>query len=143
MGDYVQPYGAIRNQSAIVLSPEAQSLDIRPYWFTFIATNQFSRKSHEDSHSFLETYYQHIRTMGLGEDQLENAAMKLFHLVLIGDAKEWLMAIPPQSFNTWTEVERAFLTRFFPPSKLINAKSKISAFKQGSDEEFHEAWERF
>ena len=44
VGDYVQPYGAIRNQSAIVLSPEAQSLDIRPYWFTFIATNQFAEK---------------------------------------------------------------------------------------------------
>jgi hypothetical protein len=34
LGDYVQPQGP-RNPGAIVLSPEAQALDIKPYWFTF------------------------------------------------------------------------------------------------------------
>ena len=35
LGDYVQPQGP-RNPGPIVLSPEAQALDIKPYWFTFV-----------------------------------------------------------------------------------------------------------
>jgi len=132
-----------RNRSAIVLSPTAQQMEIKPYWYNLILTNQFTGKDHEDPHNFLETFYDLVATMGLDEASAEDAYMKLFHLALIGDAKEWFKTLPSQSLNTWSEVEEAFLTRFFPPSKMIQVQSEISAFKQGQDEAFHEAWERY
>ena len=143
VGDYVQPQGASRNQSAIVLSPEALRLNIQPQWLTFITGTQFTGKSHEDPHTFIEAFYDNIRFIGITEEQFDNACMRIFPLVLIGEAKDWLKSVPPRSFTTWTQVENAFLTRFFPPTQIITAKAKISAFKQGDDEEFHEAWARF
>jgi hypothetical protein len=63
------------------------------------------------------------------EASIEDGYMKLFHLALIGDAKEWFKTLPSQSLNTWSEVEETFLTRFFPPSKMIQVQSEISALK--------------
>ena len=64
LGDYVLPQGP-RNPGPIVLSPEAQALDIKSYWFTFVQSNQFSGKSHEDVHKFLDTFYGLVRTIPL------------------------------------------------------------------------------
>lgn len=142
LGDYIQVRGP-HNQAAIVLSPEAQALEIKPYWFTFVQTNQFSGKSHEDAHSFVESFYKMVRTIPLDQTQLENAYMKLFDLVLIGEAKEWLDLLPAGSLTTWEQVEQAFLTRFYPFSRIINTKVEISAFKQKDDEQFFKTWDRF
>jgi hypothetical protein len=45
LGDYVIPQGS-RNRSAIVLSPIAQQMEIKPYWYNLILTNQFTGKDH-------------------------------------------------------------------------------------------------
>jgi hypothetical protein len=67
--------------------------------------------------------------MGLDEASAEDAYMKLFHLALIRDAKEWFKTLPSESLNTWSEVEEAFLTRFFPPFRMIQVQSEISTFQ--------------
>ena len=41
------------------------------------------------------------------------------------------------------EVYCQFITRFFPPSILISAKSAIATFAKGGDEALCETWERF
>jgi hypothetical protein len=118
LGDYVIPQGP-RNRSAIVLSSTAQQMEIKPYWYNLILTNQFTGKDNEDPHNFLETFYDLIATMGLDEASAKDDYMKLFHLAPIEDAKELFKTISSQSLNTWSEVEEAFLTRLFPPSKMI------------------------
>ena len=40
-------------------------------------------------------------------------------------------------------MKEKFLSRFFPLSMYIKAKYDISTFRQGPDEAFCEAWERF
>ena len=83
-------------------------MEIKPYWYNLILTNQFTGKDHEDPHNFLETFYDLVATMELDEESAEDAYMKLFHLVLIGDAKEWFKTLPSQSLNTWSKVKEAF-----------------------------------
>jgi len=62
---------------------------------------------------------------------------------LAGKAKEWLKSLPNQSLTSWEEVEEKFLQRFFPISRYMKSKSKISMSKQGADEVFYETWEMF
>jgi hypothetical protein len=87
LGDYVVLQG-LRNRSAIVLSDEAQQMEIKPYWYNVILTNQFMEKEHKDPHVFLETFYDLVATIGVDVNKIEDVYMKLFHLLLIGDAKE-------------------------------------------------------
>ena len=142
LGDYAASQGP-RNTSPIVLSEAAQSMEIKPIFYNLILTNQFTGKDHEDPHSHLEIFYALVATMGLPTTKVEDAYMRLFHLSIIGNAKEWYKSLPSQSLNTWAEVERVFLARFYPPSRIVSAKTEITTFRQRQDEAFHEAWERF
>ena len=140
--DYAAPQGP-RNSSPFVLSPEAMAMEIKPGHYNLIVTNQFTGKDHEDPHAHLETFYDLVATMGIDPARVEDAYKRLFHLTILGDAKEWFKTLPSQSLRTWAEAEKAFLVRFYPPAKVVNARTEISTFKQGNDESFHEAWERF
>ena len=43
----------------------------------------------------------------------------------------------------WDELTRAFLAKFFPPSKAASLRNQITNFTQRADEMLHEAWEWF
>ena len=70
LGDYSTPQGP-RNQSPIVLSTEAQNLQIKPVFYTLILSHQFTRKDHGDPHSHLETFYDLVGTMGFEDARLK------------------------------------------------------------------------
>ncbi|CAN0846750.1 hypothetical protein LINGRAHAP2_LOCUS4604, partial [Linum grandiflorum] len=69
--------------------------------------------------------------------------MRLFSFSLQGKAKAWLENQPQNKFTTWDALARAFLEEFFPSYKTDNLRAQISNFRQGKDELFHEAWDRF
>ena len=51
--------------------------------------------------------------------------------------------ITPESIPTWEELTKAFLAKFFPPSKTASLRNQITSFTQGEDETLYEAWEQF
>ena len=142
LGDYAAPQGP-RNNSPMVLSTDALVMEIKPAYYNLILSHPFTGKDHEDPHAHLEIFYDLVGTMGLDADSVEEAYKRLFHHSLLGEAREWYKNLPSQSLRTWAEAETAFLARFYPPSKVVSARTEISTFKQGNDESFYEAWERF
>jgi len=85
----------------------------------------------------------YVEPWGIIEENKESAYLRLFPFSLTGKAKIWLQSQPNQSLTSWEDVERNFLTRFFPPSKYLVAKYAIAIFSQTTDEPLCEAWERF
>ena len=132
-----------RHQSSLVIPRLKNMIDIKPPFLNMISANQFSGKDHEDPHAHLDNFYDLCSTMGFNEIEQQTAFIILFPISLIGEAKEWLKSQPNQSLTSWRQVEEKFLTRFFPPARYVSAKSEISTFRQGLDEAFYEAWERF
>jgi len=55
--------------------------------------------------------------------------LRLFPLSLTGEATNWLNEMPDDSIRTWNELKEAFLERFFPESKELQMKDKISTHK--------------
>ncbi|XP_019450616.1 PREDICTED: uncharacterized protein LOC109352889 [Lupinus angustifolius] len=45
--------------------------------------------------------------------------------------------------TNWSDLETKLLTNFSPPARYVHAKFEISTFRQGVEEAFYEAWERF
>jgi len=43
----------------------------------------------------------------------------------------------------WDELTKAFLARFFPPSKTTSLRNQVTSFSQREDETLYKAWERF
>nr|GEU55865.1 reverse transcriptase domain-containing protein [Tanacetum cinerariifolium] len=76
---------------------------------------------------------------------VSNDAIKLmlFPYSLEGAARVWYEKEPPNSILTWDDLVNKFVNQFFPPSKTIHHKNKISRFTQRFKDTFGEAWDRF
>ncbi|RDX85391.1 hypothetical protein CR513_33426, partial [Mucuna pruriens] len=101
-----------------------------------------SRKQREDPHKHLKEFHVVCSTMrpqGIPENYIK---MKAFPFFLDGAAKDWLY-LQPVLFNTWGDMKRMFLEKFFPASKTATIKKEIYGIRQQSGETLHEYWERF
>ena len=45
--------------------------------------------------------------------------------------------------NTWEELVKAYMSRFFPPALTVERRGEIIVFKKGEDESLYNAWDRF
>ncbi|RDX64370.1 hypothetical protein CR513_57080, partial [Mucuna pruriens] len=96
----------------------------------------------EDPHKHLKEFHVVCSTMrpqGISEDYIK---MKAFPFSLDGAAKDWLY-LQPALFNTWGDMKRAFLEKFFPASRTATIRKEICGIRQHTGEILHEYWERF
>ncbi|XP_070020371.1 uncharacterized protein [Nicotiana sylvestris] len=59
------------------------------------------------------------------------------------DAKQWFRSLPTGSINTWEDITRKFLDKYFSPTKIGKFIMEIHNFYQKEREMVFEAWERF
>ncbi|CAN6560153.1 unnamed protein product [Malus baccata var. baccata] len=69
--------------------------------------------------------------------------MKTFPFSLMDKAKDWLYELPPETVTSWESMKRAFLEKFFPTSRIILLRKKISGIQQEEGESFPTYYERF
>ncbi|CAN6547741.1 unnamed protein product [Malus baccata var. baccata] len=56
--------------------------------------------------------------------------MKAFPFSLMDKAKDWLYELAPDTVTSWESMKRAFLEKFFPTSRIILLRKKISGIQQ-------------
>ena len=64
--------------------------------------------------------------------------LQLFPFFLRDTAASWFESLPYGSMNTWDELVKAFMGRFFPPA-LTSERGETIIFKQGEDESLYNA----
>ncbi|CAN6554875.1 unnamed protein product [Malus baccata var. baccata] len=69
--------------------------------------------------------------------------MKAFPFSLMDKAKDWLYELAPGTVTSWESMKRAFLEKFFPTSRIILLRKKISRIQQEEGESFPTYYERF
>ncbi|KAM1084409.1 hypothetical protein ACFX19_023109 [Malus domestica] len=69
--------------------------------------------------------------------------MKAFPFSLMDKAKDWLYELAPGTVTSWQSMKRAFLEKFFPTSRIILLRKKISGIQQEEGESFPTYYERF
>ncbi|KAM2554849.1 hypothetical protein TB2_018938 [Malus domestica] len=69
--------------------------------------------------------------------------MKAFPFSLMDKAKYWLYELAPGTVTSWENMKRAFLEKFFPTSKVILLRKKISGIQQSQGESFPAYYEHF
>ncbi|RDX91143.1 hypothetical protein CR513_26923, partial [Mucuna pruriens] len=60
--------------------------------------------------------------------------------IFLGWGYEGLVSV---LFNTWGDMKRMFLEKFFPTSRTATIRKEICEIRQHSRETLHEYWERF
>ena len=69
--------------------------------------------------------------------------LQLFPFSLRDVVATWFNLLLVGLVNTWEKLVEAFMSRFFPPAPTAKRRGEIIVFKQGEDESFYTAWERF
>ncbi|CAN6718919.1 unnamed protein product [Malus baccata var. baccata] len=69
--------------------------------------------------------------------------MKAFPFSLMDKAKDWLYELAPGTVSSWESMKRAYLEKFFPTSRIILLRKKISGIQQEEGESFPTYYERF
>nr|GEY30735.1 reverse transcriptase domain-containing protein [Tanacetum cinerariifolium] len=65
----------------------------------------------------------------------------LFPHSLTRHTTAWFDRLPRNSINTFEQMAKMFLGKYFPPSMVTNLRNKITNFRQRPDESLFEAWE--
>ena len=64
--------------------------------------------------------------------------LKLFSFSLRDLAKAWFSSLPKNSIDSWNKCNDAFISKYFPPAKIISLRNDIMNFKQLDHERYYE-----
>nr|GFA59146.1 reverse transcriptase domain-containing protein [Tanacetum cinerariifolium]GFA92574.1 reverse transcriptase domain-containing protein [Tanacetum cinerariifolium] len=83
---------------------------------------------------------QSIKVNGVTDD-----AFRLYLLPhsLTHNSTAWFDRLPRNSINTFEQMAKMFLGKYFPPSMVTKLRNEITNFSQRPDESLFEAWEHY
>ncbi|KAM2471856.1 hypothetical protein ACFX1W_047081 [Malus domestica] len=104
---------------------------------------KFHGLSMEDPNKHLKEFEVVCSSMTLVTVDGSILKMKAFPFSLMDKAKDWLYELAPGTVTSWESMKRAFLEKFFPTSRIILLRKKISGIQQDEGESFPTYYERF
>ena len=141
--EYVTP-GVHSQAPGITIPPVvAHNFDLKPVLISMVQQSQFGGLPMEDANLHLFVFLEVCNTLKINGASTDAIRLRLFPFSLRDKARAWLHSLPPGSISTWEELTKAFLAKFFPPSKTASLRNQITSFSQREDETLYEAWEQF
>nr|GEV46423.1 hypothetical protein [Tanacetum cinerariifolium] len=104
---------------------------------------QFHGLPGDDANKHLDKFLhvtQSIKVNGVTDDALR---LYLFPHSLTHHAITWFDHLPRNSINTFEQMAKMFLEKYFPPSMVMKLRNEITNFRQRPDESLFETWERY
>nr|GEU74793.1 reverse transcriptase domain-containing protein [Tanacetum cinerariifolium] len=101
---------------------------------------QFHGLPGDDANKHLDKFLhvtQSIKVNGFTDDTLR---LYLFTHSLTHHATVWFDHLPRNSINTFEQMAKIFLEKYFPPSMVTKLRNEITNFRQRPDESLFEAW---
>jgi len=117
--------------------------DIKNSVMMNLKSNQCSGKEMEDCNAHLKHFTDARSTVNPTGVSESDKRLRLFGYSLTGKVRDWLDALPSGSIETWDQLKREFLDRYFPIAKYLARKKEISSFKQQEGEVLYDACEGF
>ena len=74
---------------------------------------------------------------------LDVIGIRVFPLSVMGEAAIWFTELPYNSIFTWNKLRDAFLARYYPISKKLNHKDRVTNFVALPGESVSSSWDRF
>lgn len=129
----------------IVVNPaiQANNFELKPSLLQIVQHNHFSGSPTEDPNLhfyFLVQYADTLKSNGVDPRAIQ---LRLFPVSLRHKAIAWLQSLPYNSIIIWNKIKKAFLARYFQPSKTTMLRNQITCFRQVDDESLIEVCESY
>ena len=130
-----EEYSAIKQPTV-----DANNFELKPALIAMVQQHQFTTHPTEDPNDRFLRMENSVKLNGVRPEVIK---LHLFAFSLRDIAATWYESLPYGSVDTWEELVKAYLGRFFPPSLTLERRREIIVFQQGEDESLYKAWERF
>lgn len=97
----------------------------------------------DDPHKHLKEFHVVCASMKPQKVTEEHIKLRAFPFSLTDLAKDWLYYLPSGSVETWNDMKKLFLEKYFPASRAANIRKEICGIRQYNGESLYEYWERF
>ncbi|XP_074572668.1 uncharacterized protein LOC141829151 [Curcuma longa] len=121
--DYAAPQ--MRGSTSCIAIPniEAANFEFNPGFIAMIQQNQFGGGPHEDPHLHIEIFSDACSTRRQQGVSFDVQRLMLFRFSLRDRAKDWYHSLPPNCINSWEQLEKIFMNKFYPPRGALMNKS--------------------
>src|SRR3990170_1638537 len=126
----------------IALTTSAESYEINAALLNLVMKDQFSGLPSEDDASHLNNFVELCDMQKKKDVDNDIVKLKLFPFSLRDRAKTWFLSLPKNSIDSWNKCKDAFISKYFPPAKIISLRTQIMNFKQLEHEHVAQSWER-
>nr|GEX36142.1 reverse transcriptase domain-containing protein [Tanacetum cinerariifolium] len=104
---------------------------------------QFHGLPGDDANKHLDKLLHVTQSIKVNEVTDDALYLYLFPYSLTHHATAWFDRLPKNSINTFEQMAKMFLMKYFPPSMVTKLKNEITNFRQRPDESLFEAWQRY
>ena len=141
--DYALPRASGITSSIVSPAVEANNFKLSPALISFVEWEQFTGHPSENHNTHLRKFLAKCDTIKINGSSSDAIRLQLFPFSLMDRTSDWLQNEEPNSFTTWEMLSKAFLSKYFPPSKTAKMRAEITSFIQRDGESLYEAWERY
>nr|GEY79089.1 retrovirus-related Pol polyprotein from transposon 17.6 [Tanacetum cinerariifolium] len=104
---------------------------------------QFHGLPGDDANKHLDKFLHVTQSIKVNEVTNDALRLYLFPHSLTHHATAWFDRLPRNSINTFEQMAKMFLGKYFPHSMFTKLRNEITIFCQRPDESLFEAWERY
>ena len=132
----------IHNKYSAITQPaiDANEYELEPALITMVQQNQFTGHSTENPNEHLGRFLRIANSIKLSGVKPEAIQLQLFPFSLRDMAITWFNSLPHESVNTWEELMRAYLSKFFIPFLQSKQRREITNSKHEGDANGYIAW---
>ncbi|GJT48556.1 hypothetical protein Tco_0974713 [Tanacetum coccineum] len=134
------------NQAPGVVKPEIGgnvNFEIRSQFMRELREETFSGNKNDDAHEHVERVLDIVSLFNILGVSHDAVILRVFPITITRAAKRWVDRLSPGTVNYWDLLKKAFIQRYYPPSKTTKQLEEICNFKQEGDESLYQAWERY
>ena len=136
---YALPQASTITSSIVNPTVEANNFAFSPVFITFVERDQFGGHLSDNHNMHLRKFPAKCDTVKLNGVTTDAIRLRLFPFSLRDKANDWLQNEESNSFTTWEDFSKAFLSKYFPPGKSAKLRMDITSFTQQDDESLYEA----
>nr|GEX47001.1 hypothetical protein [Tanacetum cinerariifolium] len=118
-------------------------LDLQTMEELFQNSHQFHGLPGDDANKNLDKFLHVTQSIKVNEVTDDALRLYLFPHSLTHHATAWFDRLPRNFINTFEQMAKMFLGKYFPPSMVTKLRNEITNFRQRPDESLFEAWKRY
>ena len=141
---FLDYYEAIFEEAPEVFELETDHYQISPQFITMIQQGSiFQGLATEDPEAHIHNFISLCSTFKLPGITKDATKKLLFPFSLRGQASTWYRAVEGHTIETFEEIQKLFMVKYFSPDTMNKLRLELFQFQQFDRESYTKVWERF